>query len=109
MQTNQNFTGAESRRMKRENDPKAFTRNQALKAIANTTDEGVLQKFTKHSSPHVQNAALAKHDRLLGKVPYAIVQDPFLDLVARFKAEGKANPEKSARASLAAKAKRKAS
>jgi len=104
MQTNQNFTGAESRRMKRENDPKAFTRNQALKAIANTTDEGVLQKFTKHSSPHVQNAALEKHDRLLGT-------DPFLDLVARFKAEGKANPEKSAKASLAASlaaAKRKA-
>lgn len=48
------LSGRIVRRMKRELDPKAFTRAQATRLIANTEDKAVIAIFSGHQNKHVK-------------------------------------------------------
>lgn len=48
------LSGRIIRAMKRELDPKAFTRNQAQRIIANTTDCALIEAFKAHQNKHIR-------------------------------------------------------
>lgn len=128
------MSGSQRRTLKREFDPRAFSRRAADQVITATTDIALIEKFAEqHPNKHVKRHAKHRVEKLkAGTVTADAVVDAVADavisevaqsipepvaavtnetepsefdrLVARFKAEGKPNPEKSARSSMAAKA-----
>lgn len=149
------MSGSQRRTLKREFDPRAFSRRAADQVITATTDIALIEKFAEqHPNKHVKRHAKHRVEKLkagtitvdavtgavtdvsagasLGAAVVDLVNiinnalaepnpemvaeqvspavsetaepSEFDRLVARFKAEGKPNPEKSARSSMAAKA-----
>lgn len=105
-----NKSGSSIRRMRRNLCPDAFTRNQAIAILSKTGDTNICKVFEKHQNHHVRNRAISRAQSIMDNIarreiasrPEIIVtkNDDFDALVARFKAEGKRDPEKSARASI---------
>ena len=68
--TNQNNrTGSQTRRAKRNLEPNSFTRAQACKLIAGTTDLGLIESFKSHPSEGVKRYVAHKLFDLIHK-PY---------------------------------------
>lgn len=110
------MTGAETRLARRQLQPDVFTRREADDIIMSTTDTNLIKRFYSHKNRHVQRHAKHRVEKLeappnltpkvelFARRAEEFATSEFDLLVARFKAEGKANPERSAKASLSAKA-----
>lgn len=118
------FSGGQLRRARRRGDISQMVRADVLKHIANLNDVAACNDIACDAgrSNRVKRAAARRvaHLSLLSErasivvdvstanvdvtVSTTVESDDFSKLVEKFKAEGKPNPEKSARASLASKA-----
>lgn len=95
------MTGSERRAAKRAGEVSALTRAEACALIQTlTTFDECKRVFDEHKSNRVKRSAMV---RALALGTNASLTD-YDRLVIRFRKEGKANPEKSARASIAARA-----
>lgn len=110
-------SSSQGRRARKQYNPAAFTRAGALKILSETQDLYVCSMFEKHENKHVQARAVSRaaaiasaeieriENRRQETVTVAVVSaddERFNVLVERFKAEGKPDPVKSAKASIAA-------
>ncbi len=101
------LSGSEARTLRRNGDLKAFNRRQALGLVVLAATLGDCERLFNHPNSHVKKAAFAKALKLGTVVATPVTKLPqseFERLVERFRTEGKANPERSARASMAARA-----
>ena len=111
-------SSSQGRRQRKQFNPAAFTRAGALKLLSATQDLHVCSAFEKHENRHVRQRAVNRANSIAAaevvriekctappveSVSVPVVADErFEALVARFTAEGKADPVKSAKASIAA-------
>lgn len=106
------LSGTQIRAAKRNGDPAAFTRAQALQAVAACATVSECARWDSHPNKHVRKAA-QNRIKVLANPPVkksVIVdvsspsEDTFNALVEKFRLAGKKDPVKSARASIAASA-----
>lgn len=109
MNTNSQSGGAR-RSAKRLGSIGRFTRKQALVQLGSATTVDDCARWAQHANKHVRHYAWARALSLSLSTPApststpAPVMSEFDTLVARFTTEGKKDPVKSARSSLAARA-----
>lgn len=117
------LTHSQRRRLRRDFDLSAFNKREILNMVAEVDSEDGLSRFSDHKNKKVQRALRRRMSELAPPVhveelimtsegaeeaiPHsASVSNPseFDELVAKFRSQGSANPERSARASMAARA-----